>query len=405
MYDERGLLRAVSWRDLCPWLIIFRVFRQAVSLPALTLATAAVLLTPIGWRIPEKIFLEEDEQAGVLLDGYALEVGEPDRWPAERDATPAAADFRHPSRARAVLFDAAGEIASVFHGLMDPFRQLFDPRWTLTEFAYFLFGGLWTLAVWALAGGAITRLAIVPLATEQHIGFRAALWHSLRMFPTYFLSPLFPFLGVIVLGALLALVGLLLRGGSVGLAVAGVLWFLVILGGFAMAYLLVGLLFGWPLMWAAASAERDADLFDSVSRAYSYTRQAPLKYLFYAIVAVLFGGLCWLLVELFAEAVISLGEWGVSWGAGRDRMLELRDATIERSSLARFGLSLIAAWTGLVRAVATGFAFSFFWCAFCAIYLLLRYDVDRREMDEVWLDPREPAASPPVASPTAARPE
>jgi hypothetical protein len=391
MNDERGLLRAVSWRDLCPWLIIFRVFRYAVSLSALTLATAAVLLTPIGWRIAERLFLDEVTQTALLLDGYGGEVGDPARWPAERDATPAAADFRHLSRARGVWVEAAGEIASVFHGLSAPFRQLFDPRWTLSEFAFFLFGALWTLIVWSLAGGAITRLAIVPLAAEQHVGFRAALMHSLRKFPTYLLGPLFPFLGVIVIAALLALIGLLLRMGSFGLAVAGVLWVLVILGGFAMAYLLVGLLFGWPLMWAAASADRDADFFDTVSRAYSYTRQAPLKYLFYAIVAALFGGLCWLLVEVFAEAVISLGEWGVSWGAGRDQILELRDPGIERTSLARFGLSLIAAWTGLVRAVATGFAFSFFWCAACAIYLLLRFDVDRREMDEVWID--SPAAA------------
>jgi hypothetical protein len=371
----------------------------------LTLATAAVLLTPVGWRIAEKLFLEEEQQTILLRYGYTGEIGDPGRWPAERDDTPAADDFRHLSRAKGVLVEAASEMASVFHGLMDPFRQLFDPRWTLAEFAYFLLGGLWTLAIWALAGGAITRLAIVPLAADQHVGFRAALWHSLRMFPTYFLGPLFPFLGVIVLGALLALVGLLLRMGDLGLAIAGVLWILVMLGGFAMAYLLVGLLFGWPLMWAAASAERDSDFFDTVSRAYSYTRQAPLKYLFYAIVAVLFGGLCWLLVELFAEAVISLAEWGVSWGAGRDRMLELRDTTIERSSLARFGLSLIAAWIGLVRAVATAFAFSFFWCAACAIYLLLRHDVDRREMDEVWIEPRQPSRSDHPDAPIANQPD
>jgi hypothetical protein len=404
MNDERGLLRAVSWRDLCPWLILFRVFRHAVSLPALTLATLAVLVTPIGWRISERLFLDEEAQARLVQGGYPGEVGNPARWPAERDDTPAATDFRRLSLARGAWINAAGEIASVFHGLLEPFRQLFDPRWTLAEFAFFLFGGLWTLATWAIAGGAITRLAIVPLAAEQHVGFRAALWHSLRKFPTYLFGPLFPFLGVVVIGGLLALFGLLLRGGSFGMAVAGVLWVVVIAGGFALAYLLVGLLFGWPLMWAAASAERDADFFETVSRAYSYTRQAPLRYLFYAIVAALFGGLCWLLVELFAEAVIYLGLWGVSWGAGRERILELFDPTVDRPALARFGVRLIYAWTGLVRAVATGFAFSFFWCSACAIYLLLRYDVDRREMDEVWIEQR-PSEAPPSSPSPAAQPD
>jgi hypothetical protein len=241
----------------------------------------------------------------------------------------------------------------------------------------------------------------------------AAIRHAARKFPTYFLAPLFPFLGVIFFAGLLALVGLLLRLDEIGVAIAGALWFLVVLGGFAMAYLLVGLLFGWPLMWPAAGAERDADFFESVSRAYSYTRQAPLKYLFYALVAAAFGGLCWLLVALFAEAVIALGVWGVSWGAGRDLTLEVLGAVNQMSSdgaagaspLLRFGLGLIAAWTALVRIVVAAFAFSYFWCAFCAIYLLLRLDVDRREMDEVWLAEPRPAPPPLPASKPAIAPE
>lgn len=411
MNEERGLLRAVSWRDLCPWLIIFRVYRLAVSFPVLLLATLAVLLTPLGWRLGERLFLREEGSVIETLYQFRDEPGNLHRWPGEREDAPAAGEFRRLDLARGVYTRATNEVASVFHGLIEPFRQLFDYRWTLAEFAFFFWGGLWTLVVWAFFGGAITRWAIVPLAAERRVGLRSAVGHAARKFPTYFLAPLFPFLGVFIAAAVLALFGLILRLGEVGVLVAGVLWLVVLIGGFAMAYLLVGLLFGWPLMWVAASAERDADFFESVSRAYSYTRQAPLRYLFYALVAVLFGGLCWLLVQLFAEAVIYLGEWGVSWGAGRDRLLALREAALLVDAndsaavppMLRVGLGLMAAWTALVRTIATAFVFGFFWCAYCALYLLLRHDVDHREMDEVWLAAERPSPAP--SRPVVSQPE
>lgn len=409
MPDQPEPLRAVSWRDLCPWLIIFRVFRYAASFPVLALATAAVLLTPLGWRLSERLFLREDISSVAAFDAYSAEPGNLRRWPLTLNDVPAGADLRGFELARRVYGQATGEIASVFHGLVEPFRQLFNSRWTLAEFAFFLFSGLWTLAVWAFLGGAMTRLVVARLATEQRVGLRASLRHALRKFPAYFLGPLFPLLGVLVLAAFLALFGLLLRAGDVGVLIAGVLWFVVLLAGFGMAYLLLGLLFGWPLMWVAVSAERNADFFEAVSRSYSYARQAPLKYLFYALVALLYGGLCWLLVQIFAEAVLTLGQWGVAWGAGRERSFALSQ-TVHAVTAGipgefpsprwRTGATLIAGWTGLVRVVATAFAFSFFWSAFCAIYLLLRYDVDRREMDEVWLEltpPFEPRPAPTIA--------
>ena len=61
-------------------------------------------------------------------------------------------------------------------------------------------------------------------------------------------------LGAGLVALLLALVGLALRV-DVGVLVASVFWPLVLLGGFVMAFLLLGLFFGFPLMWGAISAE------------------------------------------------------------------------------------------------------------------------------------------------------
>ena len=60
MTDDRGTIRSIAWRDLFPWLLIFRTFWLSLSLPLLFLATAGVLLQPIGWRLADAIFISDE---------------------------------------------------------------------------------------------------------------------------------------------------------------------------------------------------------------------------------------------------------------------------------------------------------------------------------------------------------
>ena len=53
MSENRVELRSVAWREVFPWLVLVRVFRLAVSMPMLFLATVGVCLTPIGWYAAE----------------------------------------------------------------------------------------------------------------------------------------------------------------------------------------------------------------------------------------------------------------------------------------------------------------------------------------------------------------
>ena len=62
--------------------------------------------------------------------------------------------------------------------------------------------------------------------------------------------------------------------------VAGLLWPLVLLAGFLLAIILLGLLAGWPLLWPAISVER-GEAFDAASNCYAYVYQRPLHYVFY----------------------------------------------------------------------------------------------------------------------------
>ena len=167
--------------------------------------------------------------------------------------------------------------------LAAPFFGMFNPQIAVGEFFFLLVCGLWELAIWAFFGGAITRLAAVALAREESLSWGYLTSYARDKWPSYFGAPLFPFCGVALAAVPLALFGLLLRT-DVGLVIAGALWFLPLLGGLFMAVLLVGLFFGFPLMWATISAE-GTDAFDALSRSYAYTYQRPLLYTLYALAA------------------------------------------------------------------------------------------------------------------------
>ena len=60
---------------------------------------------------------------------------------------------------------------------------------------------------------------------------------------------------------------------------------------------------------------------------------------------------------------------------------------------------------GLVRLVETGFLFSFFWCVAGAIYLLMRQDVDDKELDDIYVPAETPAPKAPQAVAATPSPE
>ena len=52
MADERIVVREIAWREILPWLVIFRTFRLARSLSLLFLATFGVLLIIVTVSLP-----------------------------------------------------------------------------------------------------------------------------------------------------------------------------------------------------------------------------------------------------------------------------------------------------------------------------------------------------------------
>ena len=275
--------------------------------------------------------------------------------------------------------------------LVEPFRRLFDPGLSWGRWLLYLTGGLWTLSVWVLFGGAAARIAAVRLGRDERVGLRDAVVFARNKWPSLMAAPLMPLLAITLVALPIWLLGLIMRL-DLGVAIAGLGWVLVVLLGLVMAVFAIGLLFGWPLMWSTIATE-GSDAFDAVSRSYAYTFQRPLHYLAYAALAGVLGVLGWLLVALFCETVLQFIDWGICWGAGVERFEQIRGLTTALAepkestpSLLWFGSALIRFFNACVRSLATAFSHGYFWVAVAGIYLLLRRDADQTETDDVYLE-------------------
>lgn len=393
MDEPNAVVRRIEWRELFPWVILFRTFRLAVSPPSLMLATLAVLLAPLGWQLAARVCFDRSQRLERLV---------------ARGLVPQAANSRLaeelPAAPRSFFLPVRSGLLEAYFDLAEPLARCFRLEITLREVDFYGLGFVWTLALWSFPGGYITRSAVVQLASETSSGVRPTLQFAARRYLWYFLAPLYPLLGVALLAIPIVLIGWLLRL-SVGLGViaAGLLWLPVVVLGVAAMWLLGGLLFGWPLMWPTISAERDGDPFEAFSRSYSYVYGKPLHYFFYVVVAALFGALCLAVVEGAARLVQEFGFWALAWGSGGNLAADIRQQALDiaqgdhvwmREGRAwRFGTTLIGWTLALVHAVATAFRFSYFFAVASGIYLLLRHDVDEKESDEVYLE-TQASASP-----------
>jgi hypothetical protein len=222
------------------------------------------------------------------------------------------------------------------------------------------------------------------------MNFAASKWAS------YFAAPLIPLVGALLIALPVAFAGLFIYWGGVLAFVAALGWPLVLLAGFLMALLLLGLVFGWPLFWGNLSTE-GVDSFDAVGRTYDYVYHRPLNYLFYAIVAGLIGALGWLVVANFFEGIIGASLWAASWGGTEDKIRLVMHGGDNLGPIEGAGAWLIRQWVTGLKFLGVGFLYSYIWVAGSAIYLLLRRDVDATEIDEVL--PEEEAEPQPAPLP------
>ena len=340
--------------------------------------------------------------------------------------------------------------------LLLPVVYLFSPGADAWCRIYFLCVLLWVVLTWSVFGGAITRIAAVQVARGEKISALEALNFTRKRLGSYVTAPLIPL-------AILALlvIGMWLYGYPFmipifgDIVVAGLFWPLMIVVGLLLAVTLVGLV-GWPFMSVTISAQGGTDVWDAFTRAYSYVYQKPWHFIWYTVVAVVYGAVVIFFIGFMGSLTIYLAKWGVSQtpgisAVGRQpsflfvyaptsyhwRDLLLRGAEVGGEQVVGsddqinpgafrkwtgrddsykgkdklewwnlVGAFLVAVWLFIAFLLILGFSYSYFWSASTIVYLLMRRKVDGEDMDEVTLEDEGEGgfAGAPLGAPVAAPP-
>lgn len=305
---------------------------------------------------------------------------------------------------------------------LQPIGLLLNPHVGGVTRLYLLLVTFWTLATWAFFGGAITRLAAVQLAGKDRPGLVETLRFVAARYLSYLAAPVVPLIFVALIVILFILYGLVLHiWPFVGDVVDSVAYPILVLLGFAQAILLVGLV-GYPLMYATVSAE-GSDTFDALSRSYNYVFQSPWNYIWYSLVAILYGAILVFFVVFMGSLIVYLTKWSLSFTPGthtafpsrrvdnlfvyapesfhwRELLVTEPPDPTWYNAISTFCVTI---WVTIIFLLMIGFAYSYYFSAFTMVYLLMRRKVDDTELDEVYLEEDEPEEpllppSPPVSA-------
>ncbi len=272
--------------------------------------------------------------------------------------------------------------------------------WMMTQhkiFALLLILG--ALAIYAVAGGAICRIAAMQIALDERVGPTAALRFSYGKFASFFSAPLLP-LAIIAVFTFLIWAPSLIIGNIPGLGetLCALLTPLAILAGAAIALISVLFIAGFSLMFPAIAVE-GSDGFDAMSRSFTYVHKHPWRMGLYALLATVYGAICYLFVRLFIfltlKSVHCSAQAGIDAGADQIEAIwpsptwanlqpEVNWLTLGTGSTLAAGI--IWVFVALVSAMLLAYAVSFYFTTCTQIYYILRNLVDGTDIEDVFVD-------------------
>jgi hypothetical protein len=289
-------------------------------------------------------------------------------------------------------------------------RVLYGMWWLMRyHLRYFVLFGLGSFIIWCVGGGGICRAAAMQFCRDEKPTAAQVVRYSWDRLAALFFGPAVP-LGIIAFIMLLMVVcGLVVRVPLVGDLLTIVVFPAAMLGGLVISLGLVGLLIGGSMFWPAVGVD-GVDAFDSFNRAFAYTLQRPWKTILYAVVTLVYAGLCCVFVNLFTFLTLSITQSVVGFGTSpfglfpRGDVSKLRrlwpDATFDALYTwpAAADLSpaeyLSAFFVGvsvlLVIALMWSFLASFFFTSSTIAYCLLRRDVDGTDLEEMHVEDEPP---------------
>ena len=358
---------------------IFRTFGLAIHPSKLALAWVATALTWLWGSVLDRIWVAAD--AGVNGQGIFK----------------ACCDFQPMPPDLSAMSGMSGPPV-----LMCP--VLGGAGWMLTQHPWYaLLFIVGCLLIWSLFGGAICRIAAVQFARDEKIGLGDSLsFVKQRYVGGFLLAPLLPVFIVLLVSLMLAVGGLFLRIPWLGDVVGSLLFVFAILGGAVIAFVVLGALVGGSLFWPTVAAEGSESL-DAVSRSFNYIFAKPWHTVFYALVAFVYGSLCFLFVKLIAYMTLAATHCSVGlWCDKLDRLWtmpsfgELLAVSEQVSGIEHVSRWVIVFWVFLVVVAVWAFLASFWLSASTVIWFLLRKENDAVDLEDVYLDTYEETEYTPV---------
>ncbi|MDO4569302.1 MAG: hypothetical protein Q4D38_02840 [Planctomycetia bacterium] len=378
---NQRVVSALDWLEICPWLRLVSAIQIGFSFRLSLLVLAHLLFSAwLCWSFCG--FVPKEQNFSSFLERHSV---------VQREESFSAQVFRYffPASSSewseleevvsndapndALLLDclpleenAASEVGSAAKNpepesscrfLSDVYEVLSQLSWvSWLVFAWIFFASLF---LWMM----IARLTAIRVAT----GVRARVWSESRLVCRKMVS-FGAALFYMVVGIAILLLPLWLTCFLPESAIAFVAPFAILLN-WLVFFVVIGALVGSWLLLCALVAE-NSDCFDALSRAYAYTWQRPLRFLFYILVAVGFFYFGDSAISIFAMLSVDLLRLAMQ------RNLPIFEAQSE----------WLWFWSFAFGWLPLAFRFIFFASASAVIYMLLRRDVDAVEMDEVWLE-------------------
>lgn len=417
MAERSDEVRRIAWSELFPFLRLFRAFHFSKRPSRLAVALAAVLICYAAGRLLDSIWLaagngvsrETLARAGMMSDATTEQKAQAFGPFAVWLQIDAAAVGGLAESALAIVGPGRSNWVGTFQSVIGA------KMWLLWHRPFFAITfGLIVLAVASFAGGAIARQVALESARGEHISMFDALRFARDYWFDLAAGPLFAVVILLIFGLLLYLAGLVGAIPWVGELLTGLLLPLGLATGFVMALVVLALLLGFHLMWPTIAVEC-SDKFDAVSHAFSFVGRRPWHLAFYALLSLIYGGICYVMMRLIAYLTLKFTHVALAAGMGvggpgegglrkLQRMWDMPgldqfsilpaggrffygnffNATL--GPLEQFSTYLIATWVFLVVGLLVAWLFSFWVSASVQMYFLLRRDVDRMEYSEIFYE-------------------
>jgi hypothetical protein len=266
---------------------------------------------------------------------------------------------------------------------------------------------VFSLLMLALAGASIARLSALELAGIERAPLRDVFFFTIRRLWVFVKAPVTPFLILLAIGLVMALVSMLGAVPYIGPIVLGLVFFAFLGVSFVLMLLLLGILGGFNLLYPTIAVE-GADSFDAMSRSFAYVYARPWRLLVYTVTSLIYGVVTFLFVSFAVFLILFLTHTFVGWGMNlfgahdgalsglpaletiwpEPQFLRLVSPTnwYVMSWPEFIGSLLLHFWVFLLITGIGAYVISYYFSSHTIIYLLLRRSVDGQNIREVYLE-------------------